>query len=332
MHKYSSIFAFLVGFGERFGEYVSIIEIIKWNRKARDVYAKSFAESKFIFLTCDWKVYRYNLHGRNMKVSYPEIIIQEAIVDNLMLFFPESYGKIAVDLLVSVYQSSQYLNVHDLASFEQNIKSIIEEDPSMSTYVLKAMKNIEHYDEIAQLYQQEEQDRIEGLKRIVEIQKEKDEAERARLEQEKEKEIIERIAIAEATGVESGKKTGYNEGKQRGFTEGKEAGIEEGKDIGRREGESSVYRKIAKQKAQQYFAVKVISLIIVFLVAVIFSVLVLANVIDVSKWQLNDTQKWIVGLLVPIVLSVGGTLLAIFIKIDEESIYKKLVANNNDKE
>ena len=88
------------------------------------------------------------------------------------------YGKIAVDLLVSVYQSSQYPNVHDLASFDQNIKSIIEEDPSMSSYVLKATKNIEHYDEIAQLYQQEEQDRIEGLKQIVEIQKKKDENEK----------------------------------------------------------------------------------------------------------------------------------------------------------
>ena len=309
--------------------YVSIIEIIKWNRKTRDIYAKSFAESKYIFLTCDWKVYRYNLRGRNVKVSYPEIIIQEAIVDNLILFFPEAYGKIAVDLLVSVYQSSQYLNVHDLASFEQNIKSIIEEDPSMSSYVLKAMKNIEHYDEIAQLYQQEEQDRIEGLKQIVEIQKKKDEEERARLEQEKEKEITERIAIAEASGMESGKQTGYNEGKQFGFTEGKEAGIEEGKYIGRCEGESSAYRNIAKQKAKQCFTFKVISLIIVFLGAVIFSVLVLTNVIDVSKWNLNDTQKWILGLLVPVVLSVGGTLLAIFIKTDEESIYKKLESKSS---
>jgi hypothetical protein len=55
----------------------------------------------------------------------------------------------------------------------------------------------------------------------------------------------------------------------------------------------------------------------------------LTNVIDVSKWNLNDTQKWILGLLVPVVLSVGGTLLAIFIKTDEESIYKKLESKSS---
>ena len=313
--------------------YISIIEIIKWNRKTREIYAKSFAESKYIFLTCDWKVYRHNLNGRNIKVSYPEIIIQEAIVDNLMLFFPESYGKIAVDLLVSVYQSSQYLNVHDLASFERNIKSIIEEDPSMSSYVLKAMKNIENYDEISQLYQQDEQEAIEGLKQIVELQKQKDEKEKERLEQERQKEITEKIAIAEAAGIESGKQAGYNEGKQRGFTEGKELGIEEGKTAGRREGELAVYRKIAKQRAKLFSILKSVLFIIIFLGSATLSVLILTNIIDVSKWNLNETAKWVTGLLITALFWSGGGIGAKFIKIDEESIYNKLVAKNyKDKE
>ncbi len=50
--------------------YISIIEIIKYLRKTHGVYARNFANSKYIFLTCDWKLYRYNKSGRNPKVRY----------------------------------------------------------------------------------------------------------------------------------------------------------------------------------------------------------------------------------------------------------------------
>jgi hypothetical protein len=65
-----------------------------------------------------------------------------------MLFFPEGYDKISTELILSVYQSSQYLNVHDLNTFADNIKTIIEEDPEMTSYIIKVTKNIENYDNI----------------------------------------------------------------------------------------------------------------------------------------------------------------------------------------
>lgn len=152
--------------------YISIINIIKWLRKKHDVYARCFGNCKYVFLTCDWKLYRYNLQAAPLKVNYPEIIIQEAIVDNLMLYFPEQYAGLSTDLLICVYQSSQYLNYHDLDELCKNMQTLMEEESPLSSYVISATKNIENYSRISEIYS-DSTDTLSELRTLVNKQKKK---------------------------------------------------------------------------------------------------------------------------------------------------------------
>lgn len=305
--------------------YITIIEIIKWLRQSRNVHASCFGNSRFIFLTCDWRLYRYNLNSRNTKTNYPEIIIQESIVDNLMLFFPEGYDKISTELILSVYQSSQYLNVHDLNTFADNIKTIIEEDPEMTSYIIKVTKNIENYDDIARLYSDESKDPITGIKALIDEQRKKDELVEMEQKQTQSSELLERFEAGKLEGFESGEELGYQKGKQKGIEEGRSIGIKKGREQGIQEGEERAYRKIARNRFKQKKALKIIGATLLVIVPVLLCVLILVNVIDVSKFQINETAKWIISVLLPIAGGALSLLVNSKIEITEEAEYQKII-------
>lgn len=310
--------------------YIAIIRIIEWLRNKNNVHASCFGNSKYIFLTCDWRLYRYNLNGRNTRTSYPEIIIQESIVDNLMLFFPEDYDKISTELVLSIYQSSQYLNVHDLNTFYDNIKTIINEDPNMTSYITKVTKNIENYDDIARLYSDETQNPIEGLKVLIDEQRKKDEAEEEQKREAQNKELSERYEKGKKDGFDSGEESGFDKGKQKGLEEGEKIGIEKGKEVGIAETKEKFFRKLAQQKCKRIRIIKNIFLITLLTVAVMFSTLIISNIIDLSKWQINDTAKWVISILMPFISWAISTLVENKMNISEDTVYKKIV-NRNEK-
>lgn len=310
--------------------YISIIHIIKWLRRVKNVHANCFGNSKYIFLTCDWRLYRYNLVTSN-KHNYPEIIIQESIVDNLMLFFPERYSEISTELILSVYKSSQYLNVHDLSTFADNINTIVKEDPQMTSYVVKITKNIEYYDDIARLYSDDSQNPMIGLKTLIDEQRKKDEIENIETAKEQQNELAKKYEEGKKKGLESGENAGYIKGKSKGFEEGKNEGIIEGKNKGFEEGQNDIIRVIAKKRLKQKNIVKGLGLISLFVIPTALSILIICNVIDVSELQIGETAKWIISTLISISCMVTSVILSKNIDLTEEDEYRKLVAKFKDK-
>lgn len=123
-----------------------------------------------------------------------------------MLFFPENYSELSTELIISVYRSSQYLNVHDLAKLGSNIESIIKENSTLSSYVISASRNIENYADISQLYSDGE-DTLNGFKKIVEAQMVKDTKAKEEYEAKNELAISKSFEDGKALGKEIGKKS-----------------------------------------------------------------------------------------------------------------------------
>lgn len=273
--------------------YLSIINIIKWQRDKHNVHARCFGNSKYIFLTCDWKLYRYNLNSKKSSATYSEIIIQEAIVDNLMLFFPENYSELSTELIISVYRSSQYLNVHDLARLSSNIETIIKENSTLSSYVISASRNIENYADISQLYSNGE-DTLDGFKKIVEAQMAKDTKAKEEYEAKNE------LAISKS------------------FEEGKVAGKKEEK------------IEQIKIQAKKYAKIVKICLILLFaIVPTLIAVLMITNVINLENLSLGETTKWVASSLLAIPSWIISGFLAKFFNLDEKYFYDKLLKKYN---
>lgn len=252
--------------------YLSIIRIIKWQRDTHYVRARCFGNSKYIFLTCDWKLYRYNLSQK--KSAYPEIIIQESVVDNLMLFFPENYSKLSTELIISVYQSSQYLNVHDLAKLSSNIESIIKENSTLSSYVISASRNIENYADISQLYS-ENNDTLDGFKKIVEMQMTKDNKLRENYESEKQ------LAISES--------------------------FEKGKEVGKKEEKIEQIKAKAKQQAKYFKIIKLCIIGFLLVVPTLIAILMITKVINIDHLTISENTRW----LVPSLLALPAWIVSI---------------------
>ena len=206
-----------------------------------------------------------------------------------MLFFPEQYEGIATELVLSVYQASRFLNVQVLNSFADNVKSIIKEDPTLTQYVLKAVRNVENYDDISKLYKEDEENAISGLKQLIEEQKKRDD----------EKAIVEQNKAQEAFGAQYKK--------------------------GRREGHENICRQIAKQKFKKYQAVKFGATIAAIIIPLIIIVLILTKVIDTTSWNINPVAQWIITGLVGMVWEVITVVIVKSIKVSEDSIYQELL-------
>lgn len=277
--------------------YLSIIKIIKWQREKHNVRARCFGNSKYIFLTCDWKLYRYNLSLKKSSGTYSEIIIQEAIVDNLMLFFPENYSELSTELIISVYRSSQYLNVHDLAKLGKNIESIIKEDATLSSYVVSASRNIENYAEISQLYSDSDGDTLNGFKKIVEAQMAKDIKAKEDYEAKKE------LAISKS--------------------------FEEGKALGKKEEKIEQLKIRAKKEAKFMKVLKICLIAILVIVPIVIAILMFTKIINLDNLALGENTKWLASTLLAIPAWVASGLLVKFFNLDEQYFYKKLLKKYN---
>ena len=275
--------------------YLSIVKIIKWQREHHGVRANCFGNSKYIFLTCDWKLYRFNHNNRKYSYQYPEIIIQEALIDNLILFFPENYAEISTDLIISVYKVSQYIDVQDLSKLENNMAQIIKDDSALLSYVISATRNIENYAEINQLYSESENP-IDGFKKIVESQKEQD------LKNQQEYEIKHENEISES----------YNKGKEDGR---EEALIEQ-------------IRCEAKYKASKLKWIRIFLISAFIIVPIILIVLFFTHVINLDEILIGENTKWLISSLVSIPLWALAGIFGKLLDKDEQYYYEKLMAKH----
>ena len=226
--------------------YIMSFQIISWQRQNNHIRPQCFGNSKFLLLTCDWNIYRFNA-GNKSANGYPEVITQESIVDNLMLFYPEKYEGISTDLIVSIFLRTKYLKTEALEGLAENIKTIIRDDPQMTRYATRASKNIDLYSDLSALYTTESTDSMDILMQLIDAEQQK--------ESEQQKQQEERIAKSfnegKIAGQEYGLAEGYKSGKIEGFKEGREKGQQEGIEEGKKQGHQKGIEEGKKQGHQE---------------------------------------------------------------------------------
>ena len=181
--------------------YQQIINIISFQRKVnRFANASCLANCGYIFLTCDLRLYNYNKKNSKRAFIYPNIITQEVLANDLLLFEPQDIGKVSIGLMVSLFNASKYIDVHILDNLSQTVQEIAVTSPEETDYVIMATRSGEHYSEINKIYADDEIDTKSALielgQKVKEKEQQKDENFKAQL-QEKESSITELKKIHE---------------------------------------------------------------------------------------------------------------------------------------
>lgn len=181
--------------------YQQIINIISFQRKVnRFENASCLANCGYIFLTCDLRLYNYNKRNSKRAFIYPNIITQEVLANDLLLFEPQDIGKVSIGLMVSLFNASKYIDVHILDNLSQTVQEIAVTSPEETDYVIMATRSGEHYSEINKIYADDEIDTKSALielgQKVKEKEQQKDENFKAQL-QEKESSITELKKIHE---------------------------------------------------------------------------------------------------------------------------------------
>lgn len=263
--------------------YQQIINIITFQRKVnRFANASCLANCGYIFLTCDLRLYNYNKKNSKRTFIYPNIITQEVLANDLLLFEPQDIGKVSIGLMVSLFNTSKYIDVHILDNLSQTVQEIAVTSPEETDYVIMATRSGEHYSEINKIYADDEIDTKSALielgQKVKEKEQQKDENFKAQL-QEKESSITELKKVHEQ---ELKEKNSYisklEEEKQKTANElasVKKRQIEDKK---------QAFSKRFKTWAIVYHVASILSCIIVALASSVGTVLSIISIPTQIKW------------------------------------------------
>lgn len=131
--------------------YLSIMQVIQYRRNMEKAIASCLGNSKFIFLTCDKKLCQF-AHTKDENKKYPLVVNQELLANDMMLFDPQNFSSIAVKLMVSIYQESQYLNVHIIDDLSKTIVEVSKENPSTADFIIRATRNSRNFEDINEVF------------------------------------------------------------------------------------------------------------------------------------------------------------------------------------
>ncbi len=138
--------------------YLQINNVISEKRYKTNCSASCLGNSKYVFLTCDLKLYRY-IKSTTKNYLFPAIISQEILANDLLFFDPKAFGNISFQLLTSLYASSTYIDVHALDKLKETICDIADENLDEATFIIKATRNCENYSILNEIAEDEENDR-----------------------------------------------------------------------------------------------------------------------------------------------------------------------------
>lgn len=169
--------------------YLQIMDIIHYFRQKNHCSSSCLGNSKYVFLTCDLKLYRY-CRSKTANYRFPTIITQEILANDLMLFNPQDFSDVSLQLLISLCKNSGYIDIHTLDKLNDTIKKISKENPSEAELIIKATRNCENYGILNNLFE----DDIDDHKQLLAL------AENIRTQEKETQETLRNneIAITEA--------------------------------------------------------------------------------------------------------------------------------------
>lgn len=292
--------------------YIKIIEIIKYLRKTHDCISSCLGNSKYIFLTCDLKYYRY-CKNRSNSYTFTPVVSQELLANDLLIFNQQDFSRISLQLMSSVYKTSKYIDIHVLDKLKDTIETISKENPSEAQYIIKATRNCEDYSILNAIFEDEKDDKAQLFELAKEIKKR--DIEKELLLKDKEKEI----ELNEANIREKDKK--IEDLEKRLITIEEERELE--KKNKRNKEVEDCFECIKKYKKR----IKVISVCssIIFAIAVV----AVSLIGGFSSWfSLPFTQSWWIWVLSGIFF-IGSTVNAIITGVNNSWVERCVTKREN---
>lgn len=293
--------------------YQQIIKIIDYHRKTHNVINSCLGNCGFVFLTCDYKLYNYNRKNAKKYVHYTEIITQEIIANDLLLFFPQAIGKISIDLMVSLFSASKYINVHILDNLSNTIKEIAVTSQEDAQYVIMATRNAENYADINDIYEDDSIDNKTGILDLA--QKAKEAENKGKLELEEEKRRHEETIILLQEGHEN--ETNKKDDIIRQLKTERDNAVELYKSIADEQKKQNI-EKAKKEYKKSKFLITLSSLIL-YLAFGIAS----AAIGIISVWQIEFAWKWLI-MIVCVIFFICSVIFAIRNGLDNEKLKEKM--------
>lgn len=152
--------------------YIQIIKVIDYLRKRAGHPSSCLGNSYYIFLSCDLRLYYY-VKSKNTSRKYPQVISQEILANDLLLFAPQEIKKLSFELMISLFTMSKHLDVHILDDLRNKMIEISKEQPGLKDYVILLTRNSENFVEINKIYSDEEEDNKRQLIELAEREKQK---------------------------------------------------------------------------------------------------------------------------------------------------------------
>lgn len=142
--------------------YIQIIESIKYLRNRSHQPSSCLGNSKYIFLTCDLKLNKY-CRSITPNYKFPCIISQEMLANDLLLFAPAVFNKISFRLLIALYRTSNYIDVHTLDRLKDTIDEVAKDNPTEASFIIEATRSCEDYKELNKLLNDDVDDKPQLL-------------------------------------------------------------------------------------------------------------------------------------------------------------------------
>lgn len=294
--------------------YIQIIDVIKRLRRRDGSPASCLGNSKYVFLTCDLKLNDY-CRKNTIQYKFPCIISQEILANDLLLFDPAQFGEISFQLLIALYNTSNYLDVHIFDKLKETINEIAKEKPDEAALIIRATKNCEDYSKINAIFYDDNNDDKKQLIALVE-KIDKEDLERQRVLQEKDAQIAEQMEKA-------AKSEQCIESLNSELKEEKEKNIQ--KDELRRAENENYYTEDMRCFVKK---MKIIS--VVFCISFVIATVVLTFVSGFNSWfSMPVSKSWWIYVLGTIFLT--GSILGGICTAEENAILKNIISNKEEK-
>jgi predicted nucleic acid-binding protein len=143
------------------------VKILEYIRKARKSKKYSFESCEHVLLTCDNILYKVNSHYHKQNNSISESLCENCLTDTLFLCNPKLNSDASIKLLISMFQTSEYLDYDILSKFHNDLQKYIRDNPKEQKYLGYIFNNQNLFNELKDSYDSD--DDIDSNDYIVDL-------------------------------------------------------------------------------------------------------------------------------------------------------------------
>lgn len=126
--------------------------ILYFIREKRHYKISRLDAAKYLFLTCDNTICNVNSYFHKLNRTIPEAISEGALTNALFMSDLRCENNAPIALLLSIFQSSSYLNFDILKQFHHDLNYYIQQNPEEQQYLASILSNQDLFTNIEALY------------------------------------------------------------------------------------------------------------------------------------------------------------------------------------